>query len=234
MASPVFRQGPAWTSIFGLLLPAGVGLVRLGHQSGTDLGWLSPQTQDEFKALGCWCHCQYVGWSCVCGPVAQFSCICVQPWLSSLIYSTQRCGMVAGILYAVYPLPQHLGLSPCTFLRLHTTHQDILKGSYAYIFWGLLCNANSVFLPGSSLASKCSTWNGHSLCQWDCVSCSVHVSLLPSLLVVVCRSRSAGSLRSELHPRHVVIMAYRMQGNTWFEGVWFYVNTLKFQTENVT
>lgn len=36
MASPVFRQRPAWTSIFGLLLLAGVRLVRLGDQSGTD------------------------------------------------------------------------------------------------------------------------------------------------------------------------------------------------------
>lgn len=236
MASPVFRQRPAWTSIFGLLLLAGVRLVRLGDQSGTDaMIWGDSHIRHRMNSRSWAAGVTANTWAgaAVCGPVAQLSLICVQPWLSSLIYSTQWCGMVAGVLYAVYPLPWHLGLSPSTLL-----HQDVLQGSYAYILWGLLgplpCNANSLFLPGSSLASKCSTRNGHSLCQWDYVSCSVQVSLLPSLLVVVCGSRSAGSIRSDLHPRNVVIVAYRMQGNTWFEGVLFYVNTLKFQTENLT
>lgn len=65
---------------------------------------------------------------------------------------------------------------------------------YANLLWGLLrlllCSANRFFQLMSSLAS---TWyghvlfqvclklyptrNGHSLCEWDCFSCSLHVSL---------------------------------------------------------
>lgn len=79
MASPVFRQGPAWTSIFGLLLLVGVGLVRLGHQSGTDaLIWgdshLRPRMNSRPWAAGATAN-TWGGAACVsCGSALMHLC----------------------------------------------------------------------------------------------------------------------------------------------------------------
>lgn len=157
----------------------------------TDLGWLSHQTQGTGLLM---VHCQYSDLSCMCGPIPQLSPNCVPTIVSSLIYSTQRCGMVAGILYPVYALAT-VGCHPMPSSGFVPYIRKSSWGGCAYLLWRLLrllrCNANRLFQPMSSLASKwygdsvlsqvslklCPTRNKHFLFYQDCFSCSIHVSL---------------------------------------------------------
>lgn len=82
----------------------------------------------------------------------------------------------------------------------------------------------------------CVTRNGHSLCNWDCSSCS---AVGPSPILHCSPPMVAVSVQQEyrqhwgrINSRNAVMMAQRVQEKTWLIDVLFYLCAIKLRAGN--